>query len=403
MTLGAGFQGGAITNLTLKGITFSNQSPTLPLNGTFTIINSGNSGNLNSSLWDGFYGNGVSGNYTVAGGDVLNLSNATLNGAVTVTGGGVLNASGTIYGAVMVANGGQFNAAGVIYGAVTVASGGVLNPFSILTFSAPLNNSGTINLTNSQIEMYNDGTTNYTGSLINQMGGLIDFLGHGVIGGYGGFDYIFNQGRIIDDSADSGYTVFDTDNATNSGTITVQKGQLFLVSPWTLLPAGSLNVVLNSATNYGNIFFASHSGPVGASAVLTGAFNATLSNGYVPTNGTTFNVISYGSFTGNFISLGLPSAVSWQPNYGSTNFTLVAGSPKPQFGTFNLSGTNLIFSGIGGPPGSNYIILASTNLTLPLTNWSALTTNTFDGSGQFNYSNHVSPAKPRQFFIFKLP
>jgi hypothetical protein len=49
------------------------------------------------------------------------------------------------------------------------------------------------------------------------------------------------------------------------------------------------------------------------------------------------------------------------------------------------------------------VVLASTNLALPLANWSALTTNTFDGSGQFHYTNHVSPAKPRQFFIFKLP
>ena len=404
LTLGAGFQGGAISNLTLDGITFSNQSPTaLPINGTFTIINSGYSGSINSSLWAGFYGNGVSGNYTVAGGDVLNLSNATLNGAVTVTGGGVLNASGTIYGSVTVANGGLCNAAGVIDGAVTVASGGVLNPFSIFTLSAPLNNSGTINLTNSQIELFNDGTTNYTGSLINQAGGLIKFLGNGVIGGYGGYDYVANQGQIVDDSAGSGYTVFEMDNATNSGTITVQKGQLFLAGPWTLLPAGSLNVVLNSPTNYGNIFFASHSGPVGASAVLAGAFNATLNNGYVPTNGTTFNVLTYGSLTGSFSSLGLPGAVSWQSNYGSTNFTLVAGSGLPQFGTFNLAGTNLIFNGLGGSPGSNYVMLASTNLALPLANWSALTTNTFDSTGQFHYTNHVNPVEPRQFFIFKLP
>ena len=99
----------------------------------------------------------------------------------------------------------------------------------------------------------------------------------------------------------------------------------------------------------------------------------------------------------------MPSAVSWQSNYGSTNFTLVAGSAMPQFGTFNLSGTNLIFNGTGGSPGSNYVVLASTNLTIPLTNWLALTTNTFDGSGQFHYTNNVNPAKPQQFYIFKLP
>ncbi len=108
-------------------------------------------------------------------------------------------------------------------------------------------------------------------------------------------------------------------------------------------------------------------------------------------------------FTGSFSSLGLPAAVTWQSSDGSTNFSLLVGSPKPQFGTFNLTGTNLVFNGIGGSPGSNYVMLASTNLALPLANWSALATNKFDGSGQFHYTNPVSPAKPRQFFIFKLP
>ena len=430
LELGPGFQGGAITNLVLAGIALTNQlSTTLPIKGTFTVLNTWAS--LNNFLfvgWDGFYGTGVYGDYTVTDGGVMTVSNSLMQSSVTVANGGIFNDGATVNGTVTVAGGGALNANGALMnGAMTVATGGmvtaigggaVINRGSSLTMApgstmnmtgssiglnGPLNNSGTINMTNSGIEMYNDGTTNYTGSLINQAGGLIDFSGSGDIGGYGGYDYVANQGQIIDDSAGSGYTVFDADNATNSGTITVQKGQLFLAGPWTLLPAGSLNVVLNSATNYGNIFFASQSGPFGASAVLAGAFNATFNNGYVPTNGTTFNVLTYGSFTGSFSSLGLPSAVSWQSNYGSTNFTLVAGSAMPQFGTFNLSGTNLIFNGTGGSPGSNYVVLASTNLTIPLTNWLALTTNTFDGSGQFHYTNNVNPAKPQQFYIFKLP
>jgi hypothetical protein len=396
LELGPGFQGGAITNLTLDGMELTNQlSTTLPIKGKFTVLNSG--GNL-------LLKTGVYGNYVVVNGGFLSLSNAAMYGAVTVSSGGVLNGSGTIYGAVTVANGGTLNPYSTFNLSAPLNNSGTINlTNSQFSSDAPLNNSGTINLTNSQIEMYNDGTTNFTGSLINQAGGLIEFLGNGVIGGSGGYDYVANQGQIIDDSAGSGYTVLATDNATNSGTITVQKGQLFLAGPWTLLPGGSLNVVLNSATNYGNIFFASHGGPVGASAVLAGSFNATLNNNYVPTNGTTFNVLTYGSFTGSFSSLGLPAAVTWQSNYGSTNFSLLTESELPQFGIVNLSGTNLIFSGTGGTAGSNYVMLASTNLALPLTNWTALTTNTFDGSGQFHYTNHVSPAKPRPFFIFKLP
>jgi len=426
LTLGAGFQGGAITNLTLDGITFSNQSPTtLPINGTFTIINSGNSGSINSSLWAGFYGNGVSGNYMVAGGDVLNLTNATLNGAVTVTGGGVLNGSGTIYGAVTVANGGVFNSSSTLYGnltvangglfngsafmigggAVMVASGGVLNLGNLFLFG-PLTNSGIINITNaySSISMYNNGMPGAQGGVINQAGGLIDFLSDstGIGGSSGGYEYFINQGRIVK-SAGSGLSGIGPAFATNSGTITAQTGQILMAGQWTLLSSGSLNVVLNSATNYGSFIISTNYPTIVGNADLAGAFNATLNNGYVPTNGTTFNVITYGSFTGSFSSLGLPAADSWQSNYGSTNFTLLVGSPKPQFGTFNLAGTNLIFNGLGGSPGSNYVVLASTNLALPLANWSALTTNTFDSTGQFHYTNHVNPVEPRQFFIFKLP
>ena len=76
----------------------------------------------------GLYGNGVSGNYTVAGGDVLNMSNAVMYGGVAVTNGGVFESgTGTIYGAVTVANGGVFNSSSTLYGNLTVANGGLFN------------------------------------------------------------------------------------------------------------------------------------------------------------------------------------------------------------------------------------------------------------------------------------
>jgi hypothetical protein len=385
LTLGAGFQGGAITNLILGGMTLTN---TLPINGTFTIISSGSYGSLNYDRWAGFYGNGVYGNYTVAGGDVLTVSNAVMYGAVTVASGGVWYANYTsLHGALTVASGGKLN----------LAAGFLFEPGSQLQLFGPLTNAGTINFTNSALDV--------SGGVINQPGGLIDFWDNTVVGALGSFiggDYLVNQGRIIDSSG-FGLVGLICPFATNSGTITAQTGQMVMDGQWTLLSSGSLNVGLNSAISYGSFIISSNYPSIVGNAGLAGAFNVILNNGYVPTNGTTFNVLSYGSFTGSFTSLGLPSAVSWQSTYGSTNFTLVAGSAQPQFGSVNLSGTNLIFNGIGGSPGSNYVVLVSTNLTIPLTNWLALTTNTFDGTGQFHYTNNVNPVKPRQFFIFKLP
>jgi hypothetical protein len=371
LELGSNFQGGAITNLTIGGITLTN---TLPVKGTLTA------------------------------------SNSTIYGNFTVAGGGVFNAGlGLFYGSLTVANAGVLNASGVnMFGPLTVASGGVLEILHGyygygLVIGAPMTNSGTINITNSGILIQNYGPPSAQGSLINQVSGLINF---GSDSTYlsaegGGYEYIVNQGTIVK-SAGTNYSELLVPNLTNSGAITVQSGFIPMM-PFVTLAGGSLNAGLNSANDYGAFIVTSTGPALTGTQALAGAFDVILNNGYVPTNGTSFNVLSYGSFTGSFSSLGLPSAVNWQSNYGSTNFTLVAGSGSPEFGSIYLAGTNLIFNGTGGTAGSNYVVLVSTNVALPLKSWTALTTNKFDVSGQFQYTNHINPAKPRQFFIFKLP
>ena len=385
LVLGPSFQGGAITNLTLSGITLTN---TLPVKGTFTA-------NYPTELY---------GNFTVTNGGVF--TNYTMvNGAVTVANGGLMVGFGTISAS----------------GSLTLANGGTLNvPFYVGLYG-PLTNAGTINVVLtpalfvgapfppfSEVEIYNDGSANNRGVVVNQATGLINLAGDStfLLGGNYGSEYLINQGRIIK-SAGTNFSGVEFSLMTNSGAITAQSGTIVLF-PFVTQSGGNLNVVLASATNYGAFIIDYNGSPPGlnSNTVLAGAFNATLTNGYVPANGAAFNVLSTvlsAKYSGTFSSLGLPSAVSWQSTYGSTNFTLVAGSGQPQFATFNLLGTNLTFNGTGGSPGSNYVVLASTNLTLPLTNWTALTTNTFDGSGQFHYTNNVNPAKPQQFFILKSP
>jgi hypothetical protein len=412
LELGSGFQGGAITNLTLDGIELTNQSSTtLPIKGIFTVLNSG--GYVAGSYGTVYLLNtGVPGNYAVADGGLLSLSNAAMYGSVTVGNGGVVYADAAILdGDVSVAGGGTLNSIGSSsYAGVTVAGGGVFNSldsyYAVLgrfgpssSMFGPLTNSGTINMTNSGIGIYNDGTTNYQGSLMNLDGGLIDFFGDSAVGGSG---YLVNQGRIIK-SAGTSFSGFDLAAVTNSGTITAETGPMVLGNQWISLPGSSLNVVLNSATNFGSFIISTNFPSLEGNAGLAGTFNATLESGYVPTNGTIFSVVSYGSLSGSFSGIGLPADITWQSSFGSTNFTLVAGSGSPGFTSINHMANNLIFNGTGGTAGSNYIILSSTNLSLPLTEWTALITNAFDDTGQFHYTNNASPAKPREFFILKLP
>jgi hypothetical protein len=297
---------------------------------------------------------------------------------------------------------------------LALASGATLNISDAgLDFDGPLTNAGTINITNppgggnSGIYLYNSGSADYRGGVINQASGLINLGSDNadISGYFDGFEYLINQGRITK-SAGTNYSEMLVTFTTNSGAITAQSGGLVMF-PFVTQTGGSLNAVLNSATSYGAfiIDYFTVNPNIPTNIVLGGAFNATLANGYVPTSGTAFNVLLlyFASYSGSFGSLGLPAATIWQSSYGSTNFTLVAGSGSPEFGGINLAGTNLLFHGTGGTAGSNYVVLVSTNLALPLMSWTALTTNKFDVNGQFQYTNHVNPAKPRQFFIFKLP
>ena len=386
LELGASFQGGAITNLAISGMTLTNS---FPIKGTFIATNY-------SQLY---------GNFTVASGGVFDCYGADLYGNLTVTNGGLVNVAG---------EGGYMGAFNYPSGALLIAAGATMNIIgSVFFFSGPLTNAGSINITYapnllipvpySGVFSYNDGGGIYSGGVLNQASGLINLASDSAEVGTqgGGYEYLINQGRITK-TAGSNYSFVFAPLTTNSGAITVQSG-FIAMRPFASQSGGSLNARLNSATDYGSFIITTTGPALTGTQALAGAFNVTLNNGYVPTPGTSFNVLSYGAYTGGFASLGLPAAVSWLSSYGSTNFTLLVGSPKPQFGTFNQAGTNLIFNGLGGSPGSNYVVLASTNLALPLANWSALITNIFDVSGQFHYTNHVSPAKPRQFFIFKLP
>lgn len=66
-------------------------------------------------------------------------------------------------------------------------------------------------------------------------------------------------------------------------------------------------------------------------------------------------------------------------------------------GNFIMSGTNN--SGSGG----TYQILASTNLLLSLTNWTVLTTNSFNSMGNFSFTNAISSTNAGMFYILRVP
>lgn len=59
---------------------------------------------------------------------------------------------------------------------------------------------------------------------------------------------------------------------------------------------------------------------------------------------------------------------------------------------------HLVLSGTGGTTNGTYYVIADTNLVVASTNWPAIATNSFDASGNFNWTNSLAPIAERQFY-----
>ncbi len=84
----------------------------------------------------------------------------------------------------------------------------------------------------------------------------------------------------------------------------------------------------------------------------------------------------------------------------STNVTLSVTAPSiPDISSIQFNGSNLILSGSNGPPLETYYMLATTNLALPISQWTILSTNAFDASGNFSFTNPIG--SPQQYFLLR--
>ena len=83
--------------------------------------------------------------------------------------------------------------------------------------------------------------------------------------------------------------------------------------------------------------------------------------------------------------------------------SLIAPATAPVIGSVAMSAGNLVFSGTGGTPGGTFYVLTSTNLPLPLANWTLTTTNQFDGSGNFSVTNAINQNISQQYYLLKVP
>lgn len=77
---------------------------------------------------------------------------------------------------------------------------------------------------------------------------------------------------------------------------------------------------------------------------------------------------------------------------------------QPVITGIQLAGTNLVLNAGNGQAGGTYLTLMSTNLALPLNQWTPVTTNLLSAYGDFTITatNEVNPNAPQQFYILQL-
>ena len=168
--------------------------------------------------------------------------------------------------------------------------------------------------------------------------------------------------------------------------------------------AGNLLAAINK-TNFTSLLVASN---------ITFGGTLTLSNlGPALAYGDTIKLFSASNYAGAFSGI-VPAApgtgLIWNTNWISVDGTIFVSSTNsafitpPRITSARIFGGKLAVAGTNGnAPGTSFYTLTSTNLALPLTNWTVISTNQFGPGGGFNFTNTFDSSKAQQFFILRLP
>ena len=308
------------------------------------------------------------------GGSINNLTIAgsTLSGTNTVT--GTFNWNGGI----------------IAGGPLTIASTGVMNINGTSTFylESPLINAGTVTWTNfCSVEVLN-GSGLYSGLIQNLAGALFDIQSDESMYSGGSGPAAFLNAGTLQKSSNTGTTYLSLP-VTNSGSITALHGNLAFYGSYSLA-GGALLFGLSSPTSYGTM-------SISGNATLGGTVGAVLLNGFTPAIGNSFNVLSYGSYTGMFAGV-KPSSVLWQTNYGATTFTLTdIGAGLPML-SFQWSSSGFLLQLIGNNSAGPVTIYASTDLVTWVPIFTSPATN-----GTIQFLDSAAINYPQRFYQISGP
>jgi fibronectin-binding autotransporter adhesin len=289
---------------------------------------------------------------------------------------------------------------------------------SPVTFSNVISGTGGFFLTNYDHTLVFAATNTYQGATEIGAGMMLALVGNGSI----------SDSTHI--SLGSGATLTVTNRT--DGTLTLASGQTLqgsaggasvngilvagsgsTVAPSTHGDTGTLTVSSNATLN-GNILLQLDTASndvlsVGGTLNYGGTLTLTNISATPLAAGNSFILFSAASYSGAFASISpaAPGAgLAWNTSSLVTNGTLsvVTSSSTPHLTSIAVSGTTLTIMATNGPANGTFTLLESTNVALPLGQWTRILTNSFNASGNLNLStNIVSPGNPNEFYIIEVP
>lgn len=185
----------------------------------------------------------------------------------------------------------------------------------------------------------------------------------------------------------------------SGGTLAPGPGLAALTVTGTLQLAGTLQIEVNKSAGTSDVI-AARTAQLGGTLVvsnLAGTFAA----------GDSFRIVVASNFTGAFTAI-VPAqpaiGLAWNTAALTASGVLSVAFASPALtGSAAITNDLLVWSGTNGLPGGSYRIRASTNLFLAPTNWPVVTTNVFDPSGRFSFTNLTPTNAPARFFLLQTP
>ncbi len=226
-------------------------------------------------------------------------------GTLLVSNGTLTSLGGTA--PITVQNPGGFTwVGGVITNVVQFDGGNIGGSAVTLTSGGELINTGVLNWTTGQ---FNGGP----GSIVsNAPTGTINLIYDN------GSPSMFNNAGLLNLTASG----FWAQTFHNTGTVTINSSILYLTGAHNLA-GGTLVFGISALNNYGSSIIA---GPADLAGTLESVFNG----GYLPSVGNTYNIMTYGSSSGNFTATNLSPLAVWQVNQGATNLSITVLKLVPQ-------------------------------------------------------------------------